>query len=110
MEDNITGTTITLCSDYDSDQSNEYLESCWENWEDESAKSYPSSVTLAEKRTVNGHPYFYKVKKYDIKGNTVYWRFVLLFDDSSGKVCLISAYDGGNDEYLQTLLKSIRFE
>lgn len=110
LEDNIMGTTITLCSDYDSDQSNGNLESYWDNWEDESAKSYPSSVTLAEKRSVNGHPYYYKVKKYDIKGSTVYWRFVLLFDDSSGKSCLISAYDGGNDEYLKTLLKSIRFE
>ena len=110
LEDDTMGTTIILCSDYDSDQSNANLDSYWDNWEDEGAKSYPSSVVLDERRSINEHPYYYKVKEYDIDGNTVYWRFVLLFDDSSGKVCLVSAYDEGNAEYLQTLLKSIRFE
>ena len=110
LEDKIMGTTITLCSDYESNQSNANLNVYWKNWEDESAKSYPSLITAAGRRYVNGHSYYYKVKKYDINGNAVYWRFVMLFDDSSAKVCLISSYDGGIDEYLQTLLKSIRFE
>lgn len=108
LEDEI-GTSVTLYSDYDNDQSNANVNYYWQNWEDEEAKSYPSSVTLAEKRTVNGLPYFYKVTKYDINGRIVYWRFVMIFDSSSAKVCVISSYDTGNDSYLHEILKSIRF-
>lgn len=108
--ENEAGTTITLCSDYDNDQSNANVNSYWQNWEDEEAKPFPSSVTLAEKRTVNGLPYFYKVKRYDINGNIIYWRFVMIFDSSSAKVCVISSYDVGNESYLHDILESIRFE
>ena len=33
----------------------------------------------------------------------------MMFDSGSGKVCLVSAYDGGTEEYLGELLNSIRF-
>lgn len=108
--ENEAGTTITLCSDYDNDQSNANVNSYWQNWEDEEAKSFPSLVTLAEKRSVNGLPYFYKVKRYDINGNIIYWRFVMIFDSSSAKVCVISSYDVGNESYLHDILESIRFD
>lgn len=108
LEDEI-GTSVSLCSDYDHDQSNANVNYYWQIWEDEEAKSFPSSVTLAEKRSVNGLPYFYKVTKYDIDGRIVYWRFVMIFDSSSAKVCVISSYDTGNEIYLHDILKSIRF-
>lgn len=108
--ENEAGTTVTLCSDYDNNQSETNVNSYWQNWEDEEAKSYPSSVTLAEQRSVNDFTYFYKVKRYDFNGNVVYWRFVMLFDNSSAKVCVVSSYDIGNENYLQEILESIRFD
>lgn len=60
-------------------------------------------------RTINGHLSYVKVKKYELNGKELYWRFIMMFDSGSGKVCLVSAYDGGSDEYLGELLSSIRF-
>jgi len=101
---------ITVCSDYDADKSRDNFNSYWENWEDENAKQYNSSVIVNDNRSINEHPYFYKVTKYEVNGNTVYWRYAMLFDNASGKVCVVSAYDGGYDYYIQEILESIRFQ
>lgn len=108
--ENETYGNITICSDYDTDKSQRNFNSYWENWEDEDAKKLPSSVVENERRYVNGHPYFYKVMKYEADEADVYWRYVMLFDEASGKVCIMSAYDGGYDYYLQEILESIRFQ
>ena len=100
--------SVTMCSDYDTDMSQKNFNEYCKGWEDESASQYTSKVVCNEKRTLNGRKYWYKVTSYETDG-TVYWRFVLLFDNASGKVAVISAYDGGYDSYLQELLESIRF-
>ncbi len=101
--------SVTICSDYDGDQSASNINSYWINWEDDEAKPFPAEVVTNEKRTVNGHPYYYKVKKYKINGNTIYWRFAMLFDDASSKVCLLSCYDQGVDYYFDEIINTIRF-
>lgn len=102
--------SITICSDYDTNQSQRNFNSYWENWEDQDAKKQPSTIIMNERRYVNNHPYLYKVVKYEADESDVYWRYIMLFDNASGKVCVISAYDGGYDFYLQEMLESIRFQ
>lgn len=99
---------VTICSDYDTDMSQKNFNTYCKGWEDENAGQYTSNVVCNEKRTINGRKYWYKVTSYETDG-TVYWRFILLFDNASGKIVVISAYDGGYDSYLQELLESIRF-
>ena len=99
---------VTMCSDYDTDISQKNFNQYCEGWEDESASQYASSVVCNEKRSINGCTFWYKVTSYETDG-TVYWRFILLFDNTSSKIAVISAYDGGYDSYLEELLKSIRF-
>lgn len=50
-----------------------------------------------------------RVRKYTGQGIVVYWRFAVLFDKATGKMCLVSAYDKGKGDYLEPLLESVRF-
>ncbi|MCI7783797.1 MAG: hypothetical protein MR544_12015 [Parabacteroides sp.] len=103
------GSSITICSDYDDDQSINNVNSYWDIWEDETAGQYESNITKDEKTTINGYTCYYKVKVYHIENNAVYWRFVLLFDNATSKLCLISCYDSGIESYIEDIIQSIRF-
>lgn len=102
--------SITLCSDYDDNRSEQNVRSYWKEWEDEDAKKIPSKVERFETLEKNGHPYYYAVKKYTTNDGELFWRFIMIFDYETGKVCVISSYDGGYEEYLEELLNSIRFK
>ena len=102
--------SITLCSDYESNRSEQNVRSYWKNWEDDELKDIPSKVLNFETLEENGHPYYYAVKKYTIDDRELFWRFIMIFDLETGKVCLISSYDGGYEEYMKDLLNSIRFK
>ena len=98
-----------MCSDYDGDQSANNINDYWSNWEDEDAAKYSKVIVVNEKREIKGNPYYYKVTRYDINDSYVFWRFVMLYDNASSKVCVISSYDGGIDNYIEELLNNIRF-
>lgn len=102
--------SITICSDYDTDVTLSNFNSYCENWEDESIKDYKSTVIENRTDEINGHDYFVQTKKYTVDENELFWHFVLLFDKQTGKVAVISSYDGGYDEYLKPFLSSIRFK
>ena len=68
-----------------------------------------SKVERFEKLEINGHPYYYAVKKYITNDSELFWRFIMMFDYETGKVCVISSYDGGYEEYMEELLNSVRF-
>ena len=73
-------------------------------------KKNPAEVLNFETLETNGHPYYYAVKKYTIDDSELFWRFIMIFDYDTGKVCLISSYDGGYEEYIDELINSIRFK
>ena len=101
---------ITLCSDYDDNRSEQNVRSYWKEWEDEDVKKMSSKVERFETLEKKGHPYYYAVKKYTTNDGELFWRFIMMFDYETGKVCVISCYDGGYEEYLEELLNSIRFK
>lgn len=100
---------ILVCSDFDTDSSIQNVNSYWNNWEDQEIAKYTGSMVENDTRTINGRLCYVKVKRYEMNGKELYWRFIMMFDSGSGKVCLVSAYDGGTEEYLGELLNSIRF-
>ena len=102
--------SITLCSDYEDNRSEHNVRTYWKNWEDEDLKKNQSKVLSFERLETNGHPYYYAVKKYTIDDGELFWRFIMLFDYETGKVCLISSFDGGYEDYIDELIKSIRFK
>lgn len=102
--------SITLCSDYEDNRSEQNVRTYWKNWEDEDLKKNPAEVLNFETLETNGHPYYYAVKKYAIDDSELFWRFIMIFDYDTGKVCLISSYDGGYEEYIEELINSIRFK
>lgn len=52
---------------------------------------------------------YIKVRKYTDDGFIVFWRFAVLIDKTTGKACLVSAYDQGKGDYIEPLLESVRF-
>ena len=103
---------VTLCSDFDTDNSDENIDRYWKNWEDKSIAKCKSSLVKDTKDYTDKYSKSIKVQKYIVNGNAMYWRFVMLFDTETGKVCLISAYDvydEGEDDYLNALIESIQF-
>ena len=101
--------SVTLCSEYEPDKSFSNIDSYWNDWEDESFKNYLPNIKVNEVRKINGNTFHYRVKEYEINDNIIYWRFGMLFDSSSDKVCVISSYDNGIDSYIKPLVESIRF-
>ena len=101
--------SVTLCSDFDSDNSDENINNYWKSWEDQEVAKNKSSLVVDTKDYTSKNTKSIKVKKYIVNGNAIYWRFVMLFDTRTEKVCLISAYDMGEDAYLNTLIESIQF-
>ena len=102
--------SITVCSDYDTDATFSNFKSYWDSWEDETAKKYKGTEIENGTNYINSHQYFIKTIKYNVDGNETYWRFVLMFDTTTGKVAVVSCYDGGYDEYLEPFLSTIRFQ
>lgn len=101
--------SIILVSDIDGDQSESNIKDYWNNWEDEELSAFPKELVVDEKRHVNSMPYYYKVTRYHIGDSYYYWRFIMLFDKTSSKVCVISCFDSGIEGYVSELLESIRF-
>lgn len=101
--------SVILVSDYENDQSPQNINAYWTSYEDDDASKYPQNLVVDEKRFVNNMPYYYKVTRYLVDGSYVYWRFILLFDNASSKMCLLSCYDYGYNDYVDELLSTIRF-
>lgn len=102
--------SITLFSDYETDYSVKNFNEYWINWQDEEASKYESVNVINEQRIINGHPYFYKVMKYMIEEREVFWRFIIMSDVETGKICLLSCYDEGYYSYIDEILNTIRFK
>ena len=62
-------------------------------------------------KEVNGNKCVYKIVRYNVNGVYVYWRFHVLFDEDSGKCCIVSCYDRNEStDYVNEVLESIRFK
>lgn len=101
----------TICSDYDNDSSIKNFDEYWKGWEGEDDKKYPKTNVDRGSKTINGHNCMYRVIRYNVNGIHVYWRFHILFDDLSGKCCVVSCYDRNEStSYVDEILESIRFK
>lgn len=100
---------IRICSDYDTDMSARNFNSYWENWQDESLKNYSQQEICNEKRYINSNPYYIKSVEYNTE-IPIIWHYVMLFNSHTGKVCVVSYFQiGENTSCLEDLLSSIRF-
>lgn len=102
-------TEITLNSGFDSDDSHEHINFIYSDWGGEAMDGYESTVVADVTKSDKRGTKCIRVKKYTGQGIVVYWRFAALFDKETGMMCLVSAYDKGNGDYLEPLLESVRF-
>ena len=102
--------TLTICSDYDTDENFSNFNSYWVNWEEEDLKKYPKTEVENGVDAISGHQYFIKSTKYELEQGELFWRFVMMFDSTTGKVAVVSSFDGGYDDYLKSFLSTIRFQ
>ena len=108
--------TFTVLGSYDSDKTKKNFVEYWNGWKSEDISIATSIVEKEESRlisdgisTINGNDYFYRVAEIHDDETAYYWRFVLLFNDKTGKVCVISGFDSSDDSYIEKFLESIRF-
>lgn len=100
-----------ICSDYDTDMSTGNFNEYWTNWENEEDKELPKKEIAEGDKEINGNKCLYKIVCYKVKGVRVYWRFHILFDEESGKCCIVSCYDRDEStDYVNDILNSIRFK
>lgn len=104
------GMTITVISSFGVSKDRATFDETWPHWKDDSSHDYESEVVKDTPGKINGHDYFIRIEKYIVEGSSVYWRFALLFDDNTGKVCLVSGYDLGDNSFFHDVVSSIRFE
>ena len=103
--------SCTMCSDYDTDTSTKNFDEYWNNWESEDDKKLPKTNVDRGSRTINGHNCMYRIIRYNVDGVYVFWRFFILFDESSGKCCVASFYDRNESiSYVDEILESVRFK
>lgn len=101
----------TICSDYDNDSSIKNFDEYWKSWEGEDDKMYSKTNVDRGSKTINNHNCKYRIIRYNVNGVHVYWRFHIIFDDLSGKCCVVSCYDRNEStSYVNELLESIRFK
>lgn len=103
--------SCTMCSDYDTDKSTNNFDVYWEGLKDQEASGYRSVQIGRGSMWINSNECLYRITKYDVDGVFVYWRFYLLFDNETGKVCVASFYDLNNStSYVFELLESVKFK
>lgn len=107
--ENESGTEVTLNSGFDSDDSPEHINFIYSDLGGEAMDGYESTVVADVTKSDKRGTKCIRVKKYTGQGIVVYWRFAALFDKETGMMCLVSAYDKGNGDYLEPLLESVRF-
>lgn len=107
--ENESGTEVTLNSGFDSDDSPEHINFIYNDLGGEAMDGYESTVVADVTKSDKRGTKCIRVKKYTGQGIVVYWRFAALFDKETGMMCLVSAYDKGNGDYLEPLLESVRF-
>lgn len=101
---------ITINSIWNVDDSPESINSIYKDLSNEEGMdgmeyTVIEDTMVSDKRCTR----YIKVRKYTGDGFVVFWRFAVLIDKTTGKACLVSAYDQGNDDYLEQLLESVRF-
>ena len=106
---------ITIVSEYNGDDSQRCADNYWRESEEDALKQYRYISLVDEVRSINGNKAFVKTGKYESKytildSRFVYRRFAVIFNENSGKVCLVNCFDQGDYSYFEPFLKSIRFE
>lgn len=107
-EENI---NIIVCSDFDNDASLSNFKSYIKDSSPDINGLRKVDETNEQKRTAGPHSYFYKEIQYrqSFPFATIYWHYALVFDQTTGKVCVVSCYDSGDDSYISNFIAGIKF-
>lgn len=103
---------FTLVSSYETDYSQKNIDAYWEVYEKINADVIPFYVVSNDSGTINNHSYCSKVSKYNVPLSDIdiFWRYVFMYDTETGKFCILSGYDYGDDSYVTETLNSVRFK
>lgn len=96
ISDPETGTEVTVASDYDNEISKKQFNQYWRGWKLEELNDIGYKVIEDRKNNDGDITVFYKM----IRTTTEYpvdWEFAVIFDKSSGKVCVVSGYSNADD-------------
>jgi hypothetical protein len=104
-----TGAETNIVADYDTDATKHNFNDYWRSWKMDDLNNYHYTVAKDDKIDLNGKTIFVKTLSINAD-STVYWEYILIFDKTSGKVCILSTYysewaSSPSDD----IIKSLRF-
>lgn len=105
--------SCTICSLYDADDSYLNFTKYWNTAVGESeVLNFMVKGGDSNEMKLNGNTCYYRSYKHDgIMGNYYYSRFYMIFDEPSGKACIVTFADlNKSTGYVKEILNSIRFK
>lgn len=99
ISDPETGTEATVVSDYDNDITKRNFNQYWHSWKSDEIKNLEYDIIEDDKKSIGDFIVFYKLIRINAE-NTIDWEFALVFDQNSGKVCLVSSYSNPDSNSL----------
>ena len=102
---------ITMFSSFDSDFTSETFDEYCEAYKDEDMDDCSPTVFIDTISTINSYRFYYRVIKYKMFSSLlVFWRFGLLYDKKTDKICIFFSVNGDNHyDYMEEFAKGIRF-
>lgn len=103
--------SITIASEYYSDDSKRYFIDYWNSFKDPETDEWNSDIIKDDQVFINSNSCWHRTVKLTRDDyNDVYWDFIMIFNKVTGKACVISSWTSDYDEtVISNLLNSIRF-
>ena len=100
--------SITICSDFDNNDNQDYFDTCMESWKDASLVDYESEIKVNTHYNKDGNSIYIKTLQYGYDP-IVYWTYSLVFNNDTYKVFILNCYSSDEMYPIDDLLKSVRF-
>lgn len=109
VSDPETGAEVTIVSDYDNEITKKNFNQYWRGWKSDELNGLKYDVVKDDKQTNENITVFYKLVRIKVD-NPVDWEFALVFDQKTGKVCLVSGYSSAEgDSPVAYIINNLEF-
>lgn len=109
VSDPETGAEVTIVSDYDNEITKKNFNQYWRGWKSDELNGLEYDIVKDDKQTNENITVFYKLVRIKVD-NPVDWEFALVFDQRTGKVCLVSGYSSAEgDSPVAYIINNLEF-
>lgn len=109
ISDPETDVEVTIVSDYDNEITKKNFNQYWRGCKPDELNGLEYDVVTDDKQTNKNITVFYKLVRIKVD-NPLDWEFALVFDQKTGKVCLVSGYSSAeSDSPVAYIINNLKF-